>query len=292
LQYSKRTAPQNFCSGVSFAIWGYKPPEHHDLSRHAAFLVDHLPGGRNSGVPFTVGAYTPSESGYGLIIDESVPSHIQLFRLDDNVLTQLGSTRALELPADGRYRFRLEIVPPQVNVFLSETCIGIHTDACYTGPFTIIDRSLVRQPDVVRMRKLRKIGDRLTKNRAPAFYSEHQYGKDDALVAAAQMNECFEIARTFFDFEEGHSTTGCSGHVLSGAKKPRRWPFPRATLRSAFGLYELWAVLGAADPEGLRQYIAVPNKLERGHWLKSAFLSRFISATFSRLQKTARCCTS
>lgn len=177
---------------------GFKPSEHHDISTHVAFLRDHLPGSRHSNVPFTIGAYIKSGEGYGVIID--AVNNIRLFRLENDVLTQLGATRTIELPTEGLINVRFE-VDREIRVYFNDACLLATTDSSYTGPFTIIGRSFVRQPRATTVRLLRKLGHLLTKERNPAYYGEQQYSKNEAMHAISYMEESFEIAATFFAFE-------------------------------------------------------------------------------------------
>jgi HEPN domain-containing protein len=99
---------------------GFKPPEHHNISRLVSFLYDRLPGARASVIPFTIGAYTDSGEGYGVILGGAEHS-IHLFRRDNGFFTQLGYSVKIHLPKEGRVDLRLELNVPKVMVYLNNS---------------------------------------------------------------------------------------------------------------------------------------------------------------------------
>jgi HEPN domain-containing protein len=129
---------------------GFKPPEHHDIKRLVSFLYDRFPGARASVIPFTVGAYTDTGEGYGVILEGDAESSIRLFRLDNGVFTQLGYTYHVQLSEEGRFDLQLKLNSPQVMVYLNSLLVLTTTDNSYHGPLRIIDRSFVRHPDTAK----------------------------------------------------------------------------------------------------------------------------------------------
>jgi HEPN domain-containing protein len=180
---------------------GFKPPEDHNISGLVSFLSNRLPGARDSAIPFTIGAYTEIGKGYGILLEGGELQRINLYRLENGVYTQLGASQGTHLPKEGRIDLRLEVNPPQIKVHLNNSSVLVTTDSSYNGPFTIIDRSFVTVPETAKIRILKKLGERLRKNRNPAYYSEQVYLKDDALDALSNMQESFETAKAFFSFE-------------------------------------------------------------------------------------------
>ena len=182
-------------------LLGSKPPEHHNLSGHVTHLLRCLPGEKDSKMPFTIGAYVEEGKGYGVLIRENAPSNVEVWRLDNGVLTNLGRGPEIELPVEGPTNLRLEVDPPVIRVYLNGTCLAADTDCTHIGPFTTIDRSFVRQPKSEAVRRLRKLGKQLTKKRNPALYGEQQYTKNDAMHAISYMNKSFGISAAFFSID-------------------------------------------------------------------------------------------
>jgi HEPN domain-containing protein len=198
--YEAHRATELLVRGMICQI-GFKPPEHHNIGGLVSFLYDRLPGARASVIPFTIGAYTDSGEGYGVILERGAEHSIHLFRLDNDVFTQLGYSVKTQLPKEGRVDLRLELDASQLMVYLNNSLVLATTDCSYHGPFRIIDRSFVRHPDTAKIRFLKQLGERLSKNRDFAYYSERMYLKDDALHALSYMQESFETAKAFFSFE-------------------------------------------------------------------------------------------
>jgi hypothetical protein len=126
---------------------------------------------------------------------------ILLCRLDEGVFTQLGYGVDAQLSTEGRVDLRLEWNASQLMVYLNDSLVLATTDSTYDGPFRIIDRSFVRYPDTEKIRFLKRLGERLSRNRDFAYYGERMYLKSDALHALSYMQESFETAKAFFSFE-------------------------------------------------------------------------------------------
>lgn len=174
-----------------------KDHPHHDISSHVQFLIDHLPGGRSSRIPFVIGAYMDSRNkyGYGLNLDKN--NYAQVLKVVDGVFSQLGSTKPIH-SHKGKVRCKLEIDPPEVKVYCNDEYILTRTDYSLPGPFRVIDKSFIRRPTTTMVRDLRRLGERLTKKRNPAYYSEEEFREHDALNAISYMEKSFEIAGAFF----------------------------------------------------------------------------------------------
>ena len=169
---------------------------------NVSFLYDRIPGGRSAVIPFTLGAYTDEQNGYGVILEANATNSIHLFEISWNTFTQIGYLPDNQIPKEGQVDLRFEINDSIIRVYLNNSLIFSGTDSTHQGPYKIIDKSFARQPTILTIRRLKKLGKLLTTGRDPAYYSEKRYSKTDAVLAIEHMKESFEITKAFFLYEE------------------------------------------------------------------------------------------
>ncbi len=179
---------------------GRIPGRHHDISGHVKALMNELSQPESKNVlPFVKGVYMPDGYRIGMRFREE---SVELLEYYDGTYRMCGvASIGWRLFETQLASILFEVDMHGVKLFHEDRLMLVYSfpktepsRLAITGKFNI-------SPGIDRLRYLRNAGERLSKIRTRAIYSEELYDRDKALEAIDNMNVAIDASKMLLDFE-------------------------------------------------------------------------------------------
>jgi hypothetical protein len=197
--YEAQRVTELLLKGI-ICLTGHSPLHTHHIHKLVDQLNSILPSLSETSLVFIT--YTPEGEGYGVRIYDD---KICIFRRDNNVETQLGPSIPADsfLSADKLLSFELVVFNTKITLACEGEEIATRRDSTYEGK-PEIRQGFTRQPNKLRIARLKQAGEQLKRSREAAFYGEAAFSEEDTRRAISLMEDAFLAASCFF-IEESES---------------------------------------------------------------------------------------
>ncbi len=152
----------------------------------------------NSWLPLLYNHYPKSGDGYCVDIDSDI---IRVYRIDNDVYTQLGASSAVRniKSVDEILRLTVKKFKNEIAVSVGDDEIIRRNDSTYDFPDeSEWERGFNLRPNSERLGLLIRLGKKLRRIREKSFYGEIIYDEEKAKKVVSSMDEWLDAAACFF----------------------------------------------------------------------------------------------